>query len=167
MRSFLFVPVLALTFAVLGCSNKPTNSFGEPMKLSDADAIPVGTVLANPAAYEGNFVRLVGTVDKVCERKGCWITMTDEKANAPLYVKFTCPVGDKRLIPMEARGLPVVVEGTFQKKQVTEDYARHMAEEGGATLAEIDAIKGPQTQFVLASPSARIDGLNNAKSSGN
>src|SRR5213080_2246331 len=50
-------------------------SFGAPAKLSDADAIPVEKLMASPDEYKGKFIRLTGTVDKVCPRKGCWLTL--------------------------------------------------------------------------------------------
>jgi len=133
-------------------------SYGEPMKLSDDQAVPVGKVLANPAAYEGKYVRLVGNVNQVCSRKGCWLEMADETSGKPMFVKFTCPV-EGRLIPMAAVGKPVVVEGTVTVKEITEDQARHYKEESGATPEEVAQVKGPQKQITLASPAARVAGL--------
>jgi hypothetical protein len=133
-------------------------SYGEPMKLEDDEAVPVGKVLANPAAYEGRYVRLVGNVNKVCTRKGCWLEMADENSGKPLFVKFTCPV-EGRLIPMAAVGKPVVVEGTVMVKEISESEARHLKEESGAGAEEVARIKGPQKQITLASPAARVAGL--------
>ena len=128
------------------------------MKLADAQAVPVAKVLANPAAYEGKYVRIVGDVNKVCTRKGCWLEMADAQSNKPLFVKFTCPV-DGRLIPMAAVGKPVVVEGTVMVKEISEADARHLKEESGAPQSEVEKIKGPQKQITLAAPAARVAGL--------
>jgi hypothetical protein len=133
-------------------------SYGEPMKLTDDQAVPVGKVLANPAAYEGKYVRLVGNVNKVCTRKGCWLEMMDDNTGKPMFVKFTCPI-EGRLIPMAAVGKPVVVEGVVTVKEISEEQARHYKEESGATAAEVARIMGPQKQITLASPAARVAGL--------
>jgi hypothetical protein len=130
-------------------------SYGEPMKLNDDEAVPVGKVLANPAAYEGKYVRLVGNVNKVCTRKGCWLEMMDDTTGKPMFVKFTCPI-EGRLIPMAAVGKPVVVEGTVMVKEISEEQARHYKEESGATPDEVAQVKGPQKQITLASPAARV-----------
>jgi hypothetical protein len=128
------------------------------MKLSDAQAVPVAKVLANPAAFEGKYVRLVGDVNKVCTRKGCWLEMADSRSHKPLFVKFTCPV-EGRLIPMAAVGKPVVVEGTVMVKEISEADARHLKEESGAPAEEVAKITGPQKQITLAAPAARVAGL--------
>jgi hypothetical protein len=129
-------------------------AFGEPMKLDDAATVPVNAVLADPAKYAGKPVRVSGTVNGVCEAKGCWLEMAGPNGEA-MFVKFTCPV-QGRLIPMEAKGKPVVVEGELVIKEISEEDARHIAEEGGKTPAQIAAIKGPQKQVSLKGPSAKI-----------
>ncbi len=138
---------------------KPYKAFGEQMRLTDADAVPVEDVLADPSVYQGRYVRLVGNVKKVCTRKGCWLEMADGSTRQPLFVKFTCPI-DGRLIPMEAVGRPVTVEGTVMVKEISEEDARHLKEESGATPAEVAKIKGPQRQVTLESPGARVAGIN-------
>jgi len=134
-------------------------AYGEPMKLPEGvDPLPVGKVLADPAKYEGEYVRLTGNVSKVCTSKGCWMEMADAGTQQPLFVKFTCPV-EGRLIPVAAIGKPVIVEGTVVVKEISEDDARHLKEESGATAAEVAKIVGPQRQITLESPAARVAGL--------
>src|ERR1043166_6274239 len=45
-------------------------SFGAPAKLADSESIPVEKMMASPDEIKGKYVRLTGTVDKVCPRKG-------------------------------------------------------------------------------------------------
>src|SRR5204862_1161657 len=99
-------------------------SFGAPRKLAESDALSVQQLMADPKAYDGKYVRVAGTVEKVCPRKGCWMTLHDEKSNEALFVKFPDPP-EGRLIPMEAVGKPVVVEGTVKVKEISEATARH------------------------------------------
>ena len=131
-------------------------SFGEPLKMKADEAVPVASVLNHVDHYQGKYVRVSGTVSKVCERKGCWLQMNDPAASdKTLFVKFTCPV-DGRLIPAEALGKPVVVEGTLQVKEISEADARHIKEESGASKEEVERIKGPQKQITFASPGAQV-----------
>ncbi len=151
-----------VAFAVLaaglgGCSTTlaPGMTFGEPMKLSADDTLPVGAVVANPAAYSGRYVRIAGTVDQVCEASGCWMTLKDPATGGEVFVKFVCPI-EGRLIPMEARGHNAIVEGNLEVETITEDDARHYAKDAGATDDEIAKIVGPQQQVSIKAPAAKI-----------
>lgn len=167
---------LALAAAVVGCKSdeKSTSgkqvqtqttaaaeqkytSYGEPMKMSNEAPLPVTTVLGNIDQYKDKYVRVTGNVTAVCEKKGCWLKM-DDGAGKDLFVKFTCPVNG-RLVPMEAKGKPVIAEGTLKVKEVTEAEARHMAEDAGKPQSEIEKIVGPQKQISLMAPSAKVAGL--------
>jgi hypothetical protein len=130
-------------------------SYGEPVKV-DGATVSVKTILADVSAYEGKPIRVEGAVSKVCERKGCWMEMSD--GDKALFVKFTCPV-DGRLIPMDAVGKRAVVQGELKIKEISEADARHLAEEGGKTPEQVAKIVGPQKQITLASPGAIVYGL--------
>lgn len=132
--------------------------FGDPMQGDPADALDADAVLASLDDYDGKPVRLRGTVAEVCAKRGCWMRVAGQKESGTVFIKFTCPI-QGRLIPMEAVGQPVVVEGTLRRSQVSEAVARHFAQDGGATPQEIAAIKGPQPMLRMASASARVIGL--------
>jgi len=129
--------------------------FGAPVN-PEGSAIPAAKLLGDVSQYEGKPVRVAGTVSKVCAKKGCWLEMTD--GGKPLFVKFTCPV-DGRLIPLDAVGKPAIVEGELAIKEISEDDARHIAEEGGKTPDEVARIVGPQKQITMKSPGAIVFGL--------
>lgn len=128
--------------------------FGDPMSAETIVPTDLATVLAAPEKFEGKNLRIVGRVAEVCQPKGCWIQLADD-ADRRLQVKFTCPI-DGRLIPLEAVGKPVMVEGQLKIKMLDEAEARHYAEDAGKPKSEIEKIKGPQKQVSLASPSARL-----------
>jgi hypothetical protein len=130
-------------------------SIGDPMKLSSAP-VPVAAVLASPTSYTGKPIRIAGTVEGVCETKGCWINLSDPASNQKLFVKFTCSDEGGRIVPMEAKGRPAIVEGTVVVKEISEADARHYAEDGGASKEEIAKIVGPQKQITVSSPSVQI-----------
>jgi hypothetical protein len=132
-------------------------AFGDPMKLKDADNIDAGTVLADAAKYDGKSIRLVGEVHSVCKKKGCWLRMNSGGTPLTVFVKFTCPIDGNRLIPLEAVGRPVKVEGTFAIVEIDEDEAKHQAEDAGATEAEVEAIKGPTKIIEMQGPSALVE----------
>ena len=138
-------------------ATQPTKwvAFGDEMKLKDADNIDAAKALADLKKYDGRTVRLTGDVTSVCAKKGCWLKMSSEGATQAIMVHFTCPI-DGRLIPTEAVGKPVVVEGVLTVKTLTEDEAKEQAQEAGKPQAEVDAIKGDQHQIEVEGPSALI-----------
>ena len=125
-------------------------------RLDDAKTLPVAKLLTDVEAHEGKYVRVSGTIDAVCERRGCWLLMSDDEAE--LFVKFTCPI-EGRLIPEAVVGHEAVVEGTLNVREISEDMARHLEGEAGATPEEVDAIVGPQRQVSLASPAALVKAM--------
>lgn len=129
-------------------------AYGEAMVEDARTALPLKDVLAKADDLKDQTVRVSGVVQDVCRTKGCWIKMTDETGNS-LFVKFTCPV-EGHLIPVDSVGKHAVVEGKLTVKMISEDEAKHYAEESGKPEEELAKIKGPQKQVSLAGPSARI-----------
>jgi hypothetical protein len=133
-------------------------SFGSPTKLADDQAITVKQLMTNVEDYRGKFVRVTGTVDKVCTKKGCWLTLKQEGADQGLFVKFPDPA-EGRLIPLDAVGKRAAVEGIVKVRDIPPEAAKHYAEESGATAEQLAKITGPQKQITLASPSAQVEGV--------
>gem|GEM_PF-1004448 len=130
--------------------------FGEPTKLTDADNIDAAKVLADVAKYDGQFVRMTGTITSVCKNKGCWMKMSSEGSKLFVFVEFTCPVEGNRLIPMEALNKPAIVEGKLTVTEISEEEARHIAEDEGNSKEEVEKIVGPQQQITVEGPSALV-----------
>lgn len=130
--------------------------YGGEMKLKAADTVPVGKIAADPKKYEGKWVRVSGVVTDVCKTKGCWMKIADKQGADAVFVKFTCPI-DGRLIPLDAPGKKSIVEGTVKIEVLSEKEARHYAEDGGASPAEIEKIKGEQTRLRLWDAAATIE----------
>jgi hypothetical protein len=146
------------TFLAVGCAQKSATtyaSYGEPMSKLESKAVPVSVIVANPEAFANEPVLIYGRVTEVCAEKGCWAKISGDGAKEPVFVKFTCPI-EGRLIPADAVGRMAFVEGTIEVKTLSEDEARHYAEDSGKSAAEIAKIVGPQKQIRVKSPSAKI-----------
>ena len=130
--------------------------YGEPVS-TELPHANVADVLAQPASFAGRDVQLQGTISEVCQEKGCWLRIADPSGGEEtVFVKFTCPVDGEYLIPKDAAGKPVVVQGQVVVEEMDEATARHMAEDSGRSPAEIEAIKGPQKVIRVMSPSAKV-----------
>ena len=109
-----------------------------------ADAVvPVDTLLAQAATYDGKEVVLEGAVKEVCQKKGCWHTIATADAAVDILVK------DKEykiFLPKDAAGKRVHVKGTFAVTELPEAEAKHYAEDAGR---DPSTIVGPQKRYTL------------------
>ena len=97
-----------------------------------ADAVPVSTLLADPASFKGKTVRVEGMITDVCPKRGCWFEMAGENAGEKLRFKVEDGV---MVFPVDAKGKYTVAEGTVVVDQLTLDetveHLAHQAEEHG------------------------------------
>jgi hypothetical protein len=149
-----------MTAVVPATQPKLIAKFGADQKLTDADTIPVQKVLAAPDDYAGKYVRLTGIVSAVCPTKGCRLRVAPEPGagQGNVFVKFVDPP-EGRLIPMEAVGHDVTVEGVLKNGTISEAQAKHLKLDAGATQEEVDKITGPQKQMMIARPAVVIEGV--------
>jgi poly(3-hydroxybutyrate) depolymerase len=125
MRS-LALSVAALAVAATVSADAP-KTFGKP--LSGLKAVALQDVLAKPEA--GKMVRLEGTIDKVCQNKGCWLELKQQAAS--VHVTFE---NYGFFVPKDSMGKPVVLEGRVVVKEPTKEDVAHLKAEGaGETVA--------------------------------
>ena len=87
----------------------------KPSKLED--------VLARPEA--GKSVRLEGTIEKVCEAKGCWLEL--KQGTQSVHVTFA---GYSFFVPKDSAEKPVVLEGRVVVKEPKPADVEHKQAEG-------------------------------------
>jgi hypothetical protein len=90
---------------------------------------------------------LSGKIGQVCQAKGCWMMLID--GDQAVRVKF----GDHAFfLPKDIAGKALVL-GRFERKEMTEAQARHMAEDAGEDPETID---GPQVEWRLEARSVLV-----------
>ena len=95
-------------------------------------------------------VKVTGTIDKVCKKKGCWIVLKDGETQARVLMKnygFT--------VPLDCDGKQAAVEGTIKTRVFTEGQVKHLAEDGGEDPTKVS---GTRTEFVITASGIRIQG---------
>src|SRR5690606_23235592 len=124
-----------------------TGHFGATFALSEARAL--GEVLADEAVPEGA-VQVTGTVDAVCQKRGCWLVLRDGEARARVLMKdhaFT--------VPMDIRGRTARVEGTLERRTFSVAQARHLEHDAGRDGA---AVTEPRREIVLVATGVTVEG---------
>lgn len=88
-------------------------------------------------------VVLKGTVNAVCKKKGCWMTMpmNDE---ADLRVRFK---DYAFFVPLNCEEKTAFVQGVAKKNIISVDELKHYAEDNGQPKEEIDAITQPEVEY--------------------
>lgn len=159
MKKMLFAAALLL--AVAGCTTTKGprfdsyENFGAPVVIA-SKPLPLAKVVAELDKYNGQEVTVVSQIDEVCQVMGCWMTLKDGPANARVRFTASESCAEGFYVPRNAMGHEVVILGTIEMKDVPEDWARHYAEDQGATPEEIAKIVGPQKEVTIIATGVRI-----------
>lgn len=87
--------------------------------------------------------KMVATVKKVCQSKGCWMTL-DLGEDEELMVKFK----DYAIfMPKDIAGKEVIINGKAYVKEVSVDEQRHYAEDEGKSAEAIASITKPKKTY--------------------
>jgi len=136
--------------------------YGEPLALDDGTpTLTPSALLADPAAYDGETVRVEGTIAEMCKMMGCWLTLRDADAEAGETVRVRVPTDSSGTyvytFPTDLGMIDAVVEGTVSVDTMSVDELRHYAEDEGRPQEEIDAITEPKPTVVLTAHGALVE----------
>ena len=159
MRSYrwllLAVAIVHLGAPVARAEECTTTSYGDGISLEQSSA--AADILASPDDWAGRSVRIEGTVEEVCQQKGCWIEIVAHDAEQSLRVK----VDDGVIVfPASARGRHAVAQGTVEIKEMTaeqwEGWQRHLVEERGGEFDPSAVADGPYRLVQISGTGAEI-----------
>jgi hypothetical protein len=91
-----------------------------------------------------------GTVKKVCQMKGCWMTLEDQGKSVRVVFK-----GYSFFVGKTLEGKKVLTEGVLQKKTETVERQKHLLEDGGASKEEIAKVKEPLETYQFEATAVR------------
>lgn len=156
MKKFLIFPLALFMAACSGNNNETTTemtevaapemvmaSFGAA--INETDAQNVDAVVAAMAGKDSMDVKLTGTIDKVCQVKGCWMTMPYGDGES-MRISFR---DYGFFVPKDIDGKEVVVEGTVYMETTSVEDLRHFAEDEGLSAEEIEKITEPETAYTF------------------
>ncbi|MCC6909480.1 MAG: DUF4920 domain-containing protein [Phycisphaerales bacterium] len=152
-RNAFFAAILAAAAVTGGCHSTggdvaSWNHYG-PADLDSDTPVPLGAIDQTQAGP----VVVRGTIDEVCQTKGCWMVIVDGDRSA--RVKFK---DYSFFVPRNAAGRQVVVRGWGEPTLIDVQWARHMAEDAGRSQAEIEAITEPVAVYEITAIGVYISG---------
>jgi hypothetical protein len=101
--------------------------------VSAADTVLVSDLLARPAHYLDQVVRVAGPVVNVCKKRGCWLEMASDREFEKIMVKVEDGV---IVFPPEIVGQTLVAEGRFVGVPLDHDSAVAYLQQEASCQAE-------------------------------
>jgi hypothetical protein len=96
-------------------------------KLSGAPQVKLEELLAQPGKYTGKTVLVEARVRKACERKGCWMELSQGEKGPGVRITFK---DYAFFVPTQSQGYVARVEGEVKVAELSEDRAKHYESEG-------------------------------------
>lgn len=179
MTRFLLLPALALALTACASDTEPPEASGDEVSVTetpdggaemgdapvtvgdapgdDVQILPVSQVIDRATDLEGETVAVEGTVSKVCQVKGCWLTLQNDEGET---FRVAVPKDEEGeyvfTFPMDVTGARAQLAGTFTVEEESVETQKHLAEDEGLSQEAIDAITEPRRTYVLTASGARL-----------
>ncbi len=158
MRSWVLAGVLLFVCVSTGCSARE-NTEGFKVyggKAEAKDAMTLSEVVAKADKLKEQRVCVKAEITNVCAHRGCWMEVSDGAHVARVRFTKSEACTDGFLVPRNAAGHRVYLNGTVEVVTLSEADAKHYAEDGGKSIDEIEKIKGPQTEITIFADAVMI-----------
>lgn len=124
-----------------GCESRPSpvdSSSSDPkpspivygeLQQPNGEITALAEIAASPELYEGKEVRTKGQIERVCQRRGCWLELSDS-TGARAFVPMA---GHAFTVPKESIGEQALIEGTVHRRQRSEAERNHLESDGAGS----------------------------------
>ena len=119
--------LVAIGFIMSFCSQPKDSweSFGAEVPYEEVPN--TSEFLTKVSASDTVDVKFVGTIEEVCQMKGCWMTLKSESGER-IRVTFK---DYGFFVPKDAAGREVIIDGIASLKELDEETAKHFADDSG------------------------------------
>ena len=93
------------------------------------------------------FTTTVGDVNKVCQKKGCWMTIKPLDSEEPVFMVKFKDYGF--FMPLDISGGKVIVQGKAFRQITDVETLKHYALDAGKTKEDIAAITEPREEWIF------------------
>lgn len=152
----LALPACNTQLAKNTTTNKEVKGQTYGSKINADGAVNYTALLQNLQGKDSIEAKVVGTVEAVCQMKGCWMNIAAEKSGQPaMMVKFK---DYGFFVPKDIAGRKVIMQGFAYREVTPVDELRHYAEDAGKSKEEIEKITQPKEELkFLASGVLLVD----------
>ena len=103
---------------------------GKPVTLDE--------ITANPKRYAEKPALVSGRITKVCQAKGCWMTLAGKGETSRARITFK---DYAFFVPKDAEGMRGVLSGVVQIKPMSEAERAHLAQDAKADISTIPQVE--------------------------
>ena len=129
-----------------------SGTYGGEFSIEDE---PVSLASALETAESGKTYKVSARVEKVCKKKGCWFTLTDEGVDEPVRVKMK---DYGFFVPRNTDGATAIVEGELIHRTVPKKEAEHYAkDEVAGTDEQPREVEGDQEKWEMMITAAQLE----------
>lgn len=114
----------------------------------DLQQVALNDLVEKSSEFDSKTVTTEGIITKVCQKKGCFFML--QKGGKMARISFK---DYSFFVPTNTNGAKVKLNGTFSVNTISEEDAKHYAEDAGN---DPDAITGPQKEYALVATSVVI-----------
>lgn len=156
MRFIFLLPLLVFVFFDVDAQppageGLPGDSYGDVSGMSHSSYIKDLLQIEEGEVLEGTFK---GKVEEVCQKKGCWVRIV--LADGP---SATIKMKDYGFfVPLAIVDKNILVDGRAELKITSVEELRHLAEDGGKSRDEIEAITEPQETITIIAIGIKVAG---------
>ena len=143
MKSIIFGLMLCLSLSAFAQPKSAVKGVKYGAGTTAAGAIEVNLLEEKLVTADKFTGKVKGTVSKVCEKKGCWMTLAQTDGDG-IMIRFK---DYKYFMPKDIVGKDVVLQGTAKKTTTSVEMLKHYAEDAGKSKEEIEKITQPKTEI--------------------
>lgn len=137
-------PAPTETSETVAGEDSASEHFGAPFTL-EGPALSLSEALAT-CADTGTPCKVEGTIEDVCQRRGCWFSLAAPDVAHPVRVRM---LDYGFFVPTDAMGADCTMEGTLTTETVSQEIAQHYAEEAVGPGETPRVVEGPETVYEL------------------
>ncbi|MGB5813099.1 MAG: DUF4920 domain-containing protein, partial [Polyangiales bacterium] len=108
-----------------GVESTVSQTYGE-LRQSHGRVVPLAEIAADPSRYEGRSVQTEGEIQRVCQKRGCWLELADAGGNR-IFVPMA---GHAFTVPTDSVGNPALVEGIVRRRERNDAERKHLEADG-------------------------------------
>ena len=112
------------------------------------DALTLSEIILSKEDYSSKEITVETEVAEVCAKKGCFFIARDGELTARVTFKDY-----SFFVPTDSQGKSVKLVGVFQVNELTEEQAKHYAEDAGE---DPDTITGSQKEYSIVATSVLV-----------
>lgn len=157
MKKYLFT-ILSICICSLAMAQPPTGDakagdvYGDGTTIkNDVIKTDLTQSLLGDQPIDGNFE---GTVTEVCSKKGCWLKLklSDGKVATVKMKDYGF------FVPTALEGKNILINGNAALKTTSVKELQHLAEDGGKSKEEVDAITEPKETITIMANGIKVKG---------